>query len=106
MPTTGLGGSDGMLLLPTLEQPFPLVAGDDLVEQPLLGAPVVEVVVDDTVSERGAGNRAALELGDRLAQGRGKPLRVRLVRVSFQRRRQLELLLDSVQPAGEQRREG
>src|SRR5690348_12716681 len=36
---------------PTFEESFPLVAGDDLVEQPLLRARVVEVVVDHVVAK-------------------------------------------------------
>ena len=45
IPTTGL---------PTFEEPFSFPAGDDLVEQPLLGSPVVQVVVDHLVTECGA----------------------------------------------------
>src|SRR5580765_3743367 len=43
MPTTGLA---------TLEHPLPLVTRDHLVEQLLLGARVVQVVVDDLVAEQ------------------------------------------------------
>src|SRR5256714_8504517 len=94
-PTTGRA-------LATLEHPLALVARDDLVEEPLLDARVVEVVVDHVVSERGARERPLLEGGRRLAQRRGEPLRARLVRVAVGRRRQLELLLDPVQAGGEQ----
>src|ERR687885_1148379 len=90
----------------TLEQPLALVARHHLVEEPLLGARVVEVVVDDVVSERTPRDQASLERGDRLAQRPREALRIRLVRVSLERRRQLELPLDPVQAAREQRGEG
>src|SRR3954464_14498196 len=99
MPTRGRAPSA------TLEQPLALVAGDDLVEQPLLRARVVEVVVDDVVAERAPRERSLLERRDRLAQRRREPLRVRLVGVALERRRRLEPLLDPVDPGGEQRRE-
>src|SRR6478672_4884027 len=93
MPTTGLA---------TLEHLLALVARDGLVEQPLLGTPVVEVVVDDVVTEGGAADRARLELGDRLAQRRRKALGIGLVRVALERRRQLQPVLDPVQAGREQ----
>src|SRR5205814_8078772 len=85
MPTTGLA---------TLEHPLPLVAGHGLVEQLLLGACVVQIVVDDLVAEQRARNRALLEAHDRLAQRVRKALRVRYVRVALERRPELELVLD------------
>src|SRR4051812_27798538 len=97
MPTTGRSA--------TLEEALPLPAGDDLVEDALLGAPVVEVVLDDIVTEASARDRARVERGDRLAQRRREALRVRLVRVPLDRRRRLEPLLDPVEAGGDQRRE-
>ena len=55
MPTTGFRGGSA-----TLEEPLPFVARDNVVEELLLGAPVVEVVVDDVVAERRARDLAAL----------------------------------------------
>jgi hypothetical protein len=52
--------------LAALEESLALVAGDDRVEQPLLGARVVEVVVDDVVAERCPRHRARLERLDRV----------------------------------------
>ena len=60
MPITGF--------LATLVHPFPLVARDYLVEEPLLGAGVVQVVVDDVVAQCAPCERALLERRDRLAQ--------------------------------------
>ena len=51
----------------TLEHPLALVGGHDLVEEPLLRARVVHVVVDDVVAERGARDGAVLQRGDRVA---------------------------------------
>src|SRR5436853_4187808 len=64
----------GRSALPTFEQPLPLVAGDDLVEEPLLDASVVDVMVDNRVAERRARNRPFLERGHGLAERRGEPL--------------------------------
>src|SRR5436305_15098864 len=80
MPTTGLA---------TLEHPLALVARDHLVEQLLLGARVVQVVVDDLVAKKLPRDGAVLELGDRVAQRMWEALRVRLVRVAGDRRREL-----------------
>src|SRR3954452_12583301 len=91
--------------LPTLEQSLALVAGDDAVEELLLGARVVEVVVDDVVAERRPRDLALLERGDRLAQRRREALRVGHVGVPLERRRRIEHLLDPVQARREQRRE-
>src|SRR5438874_5900453 len=96
MPTIGLA---------TFEESLPFPAGDDLVEEPLLGAAVVQVVLDDLVAERGARDVPLLERRDRLAQRRREALGVRLVGVPLERRRQLELLLDPVQPSREERGE-
>ena len=73
-----------------------LVAGDRLVEEALLRARVVQVVVDDVVAEGGARHRPLLERRDRLAQRVGEALGVGLVGVALERRRQLELVLDPV----------
>ena len=54
--------------LSALVEPLPLVAGDGLVEEALLRARVVQVVVDDVVAERGARHRALLERGDSLTE--------------------------------------
>ena len=70
----------------------------------LLRARVVQVVVDDLVAERLPRHRAVLERGDRLTQRVWETLRVRLVGVAFEWRRQLELVLDPVE-AGDERRE-
>ena len=88
------------------KHPLALVAGDDLVEEALLGARVVQVVVDDLVAERLAGDRAeprAPSIASRSVCG--KRFGVRLVGVALERRRQLELVLDPVQPGGEHRGE-
>src|SRR3989440_5134479 len=87
IPTTGLA---------TLEHPLPLVARHGLVEQLLLGARVVEVMVDDLVAEQRARDRALLEARDRLAQRVRETLRVGDVRVALERRAELELVLDPV----------
>src|SRR5688572_14296206 len=87
MPITGLA---------TLEEPLPLVARDGAVEQLLLGSRVVEVVVDHLVAERGPPHAGRLQRRDRLAERVREPLCVRLVRVSLERRRELELVLDPV----------
>src|SRR5919106_190489 len=70
--------------LATLEHPLALVAGDPLVEQALFGTRVVEVMVDDVVSEGGSGHRPPLERVDRLPQRVGEALGVRLVGVAFE----------------------
>src|SRR5205823_7579772 len=96
MPTMGLA---------TLEHPLALVVGHDGVEQLLLGARVVHVMVDHLVAEQRARDRPAFEPIDRLAHRVREPLDVGLVRVALERGPELELLLDSVEPGGEQRRE-
>src|SRR5579862_6028022 len=96
MPTTGLA---------TLEHPLPLVRRDDLVEEALLGARVVQVVVDDLVAEERARDRSLLERRGRVAQRVREALDVRFIRVALERGPELEPLLDSVEPGGEQRRE-
>ena len=73
--------------LATFEQALPLVAGHDLVEQPLLGARVIQVVVDNVVAQRRTRDRPTLERFDRFPQRRRKPIRIRLVRVALERRR-------------------
>src|SRR5436190_24271795 len=97
MPITGLA---------TLEHPLALVAGDHFVEEPLLDACVVQVVVDHVVAQRGAGHGFALERRDRLTERVGEALRVRLVGIPLEWRRQLELVLDPVEAGGEQGWEG
>src|SRR3954467_3553118 len=87
MPTTGLA---------TLEHPLPLVARHRLVEELLLGARVVQVVVDDLVAEELARDRALLEARDRLAHRVREALRVGYVRVALERGAELQLVLDAV----------
>src|SRR5207248_9491469 len=77
IPTTGLA---------TLEHPLPLVARHRLVEQLLLGACVVQVMVDDLVAEHRARDRALLEACDRLAQRMWETFRVGGVRIPLERR--------------------
>src|SRR6266851_4709657 len=67
--------------LPTLEEPLPLIRRDDLVEQRLLGAGVVQVVVDHVLAERGARHLAFLQRRDRVPQRVRESLEVRLVGV-------------------------
>src|SRR5436309_10016330 len=83
--------------LPTLEQPLPLIAGNYLVEQGLLGARVVQVVVDDVVAERLAGHPALLEARDGVTQCVGETLHVRLVGVALELGREGQLLLDAAE---------
>src|SRR5450755_4469535 len=95
IPTTGLA---------TFEQPLALPARDGLVEQPLLGASVVQVMVDHLVTQGSARHRPGFERGDGLPQRRWKPRRIRLVRVSLERRRQLQPVLEPIEPRRKQRR--
>src|ERR1044072_2591796 len=67
-----------------LEVPLPFPVRDETVKERLLGARVVEVVVDDLVAERAAGHRPGLERGDCVPHRRWEPLRVGLVRVALQ----------------------
>src|SRR5436309_14792143 len=97
MPTIGLA---------TLEHPLSFVARDRLVEQPLLGARVVQVVVDDLVAEQRACNRPALERCDRVAKRMWEARDVGLVGVALERRPELEPLLDPPATRAEQRGEG
>ena len=66
MPTTGLA---------TLVQPLPLPRRDDPVEERLLGARIVEVVIDDVVAERNSGHPAMIESRYGLAQRRREAIR-------------------------------
>src|SRR5712691_7650645 len=95
MPTTGRP-------LATLEHPLPLVTRDDLVEEPLLRACVVQVMVDHLVAEQRSRDRPALEPRDRLARRVREALDVGLVCIALERRPELELLLDAVEAGGEQ----
>src|SRR3954451_11572842 len=95
IPTRGLA---------TLEHPLALVARHDLVEQLLLCARVVEVVVDDLVTEQLPRDGATLELADRVAQRVRETLRIGFVCIALERRLELELLPNAVEPRGEQRR--
>src|SRR5712672_3563019 len=93
MPTTGLA---------TLEHPLPLVGRHDLVIEPLLGARVIQIVIDDLVTEQRARHRSVLESRGRVAQRARETLDIGLVRVAFEGRPELELLLDAVQPGREE----
>src|SRR5579863_5245132 len=86
MPTIGLA---------TLEHPLPLVARHRLVEQLLLGARVVQIVIDHLVAEELPRDRALFEARDRLPQRMWETLGVGDVRVALERRPELELLLDA-----------
>src|SRR5215471_4744489 len=97
IPTTGLA---------TLEHPLALVAGHSLVEEPLLGARIGEVVVHHVVAEERTRDGSLFEPGDRVAQGMWKPLDVGLVGIALERRPELEPVLDTVEPCREQRGEG
>src|SRR5579864_4261288 len=70
-----------------LEEAFAFVAGDHLVEERLLGARVVQIVVDDVGTKGGASDRSVLERADRLVQGVWKALDVGFVRVAGEHRR-------------------
>src|SRR5438445_8480764 len=96
MPTTGLA---------TLEHPLPLIGGHDLVEEPLLGARIVQVMVDDLVAQQRARDHAALEARNCLAHRARKALDVGLVRIALEGRPELQLLLDAVQAGSEERPE-
>src|SRR5207247_6097803 len=87
------------------EEAGALVLRDDPVELRLLGPRVVEVVVDHVLAQRVARHLALLERADRLAERVREALHVGLVRVAREGRRELELVLDSVQPGREQRGE-
>ena len=54
----------------SLEEALPLVASDALVEQPLLVSAVIEVVVDDRVTERRPSHGSLRERRDRIPQRR------------------------------------
>src|SRR5215210_2283828 len=88
-----------------LEQPLTLVAGNDLVEEALLRARIIEVVVDDVVAQRRAGDGAVFQRRDRLAQRMREALGVRFVRIALESRRQRRVVLDPVQAGRQQRRE-
>src|SRR4051794_26646351 len=89
--------------LPTFEEPLALPVGDDGVEELLLDARVVQVVVDDLVTERSPCHATLLQRGGRLAQRRREAFRVRLVSVPLDRGRQLEPALDPVEARRDQR---
>src|SRR4029453_7383129 len=61
---------------------------------------------DAVVSEGGPRHRSVLQGVDRLAQGVGEALRVRLVGVALEGRRKLELVLDPMETGGEDGRGG
>src|SRR5262245_59890676 len=89
-----------------LEVALSFPVGDVAIEEPLLGTRVVEVVVDDLVAERGARHRAMLQRGDRVAHRAREPVRLRLVGVPLERGSEPQLVLDAVEPRGDDRREG
>src|SRR4029078_6642442 len=91
--------SDALEIAPSLP------VGDVPIEEPLLGARIVDVVVDDLVAERRSRDRPLLERGDPFAHRARKPLCARLVGVPLERRREPELVLDPVEPGRDHRRE-
>src|SRR5919198_1334185 len=94
-------------VLGALEEPLPLVAGHGLVEEPLLGTRVVQVVVDDLVAEGLPGERRALERLDRLPDRGGNPRQARIgVGVPLEHRRRLDASVETVQAGRDHRREG
>src|SRR3954468_17098440 len=99
MPTTGCE------LSATFIQTLPLPVRHDAVEQLLLCAGVVEVVVDDVVTQCLTRDRAFLQRGYAFPQARREALRVRDIRVPLERRRQLEPVLDPVETRSDRRRE-
>src|SRR2546430_14764129 len=88
-----------------LEEAFALVVRHHLVEERLLRARVVEVVVDDVVAEGRPGRPPLLEACDRIAQRVRKTLHVRLVGIALELRRQSELLFDALQAGCKKGRE-
>src|SRR5205814_9482118 len=84
--------------LPTLVKPRALPVRDDAVERFLLRPRVIQVVVDDVVAEGRPDDRPRLEGRDCFAQRGRESLDRRLVRVSLERRQQLQLVLDPVEP--------
>src|SRR6188474_3378283 len=83
---------------------FPVA--DVPIEEPLLGARVVEVVVDDLVAEGLSGDRAALERVDRVPHRAREAVGTRLVRVPLERGGQAQLPFDPVDAGRDHRREG
>src|SRR6478735_3131262 len=88
-----------------LEVALSFPVGDVPIEQPLLGARVVEVVVDDLVAERGAGDGALFQRVDRVEHRAREAVGARLVRVSLECGREPQLVLDPVEPGRDDRRE-
>jgi hypothetical protein len=76
LPSSRPGISDSLRPLAALEHPASLVVGDDLVEEPLLSPPVVQVVLPDRLAERLAGEVASLPELDGLAERGWERLRL------------------------------
>src|SRR6188472_3911514 len=92
--------------LAALEHAGALVVGDDLVEQPLFGLAVVQVVEPDVVAEGPLDEIAVLPVRHRFAQRRWERLRLAgLVRVADQLGSRVELVLDAIEPRREHRGE-
>src|SRR5712692_5945073 len=100
-PLWGEGRGEGLKScnLDPLEMADELPVGHRLVEGLLLEPPMLEVMLDHLVAEGLARHPRAPELVERIAQSLGnlRQLRAR-IRVPLEHRRQLELLLDAVQP--------
>src|SRR5438445_6583029 len=91
--------------LDALEVAAQFPAGDRPVERLLLEPGGVQVVLDDAVAERLAGDFAPLQLLDRLAQRPGDPRDpLRFVGVPLEHRGGVELPRDAPPPAGGRRR--
>src|SRR5713226_7070941 len=88
--------------LPTLEEPFAFVTRDHLVELRLLGARVVQVVVDHVVAERLPRHRPVLQGSNRIAKRMGESLDIGFIRVAFERGPKVQLLLDPVEAGRDQ----
>src|SRR5437588_2648394 len=92
--------------LDALEVAGQFPAGDRPVERLLLEPGGVQVVLDDAVAERLAGDLAPLQLHDRLAQRPGDPRDpLRFVGVPLEHRGRVELPLDAPQAGGDRRGE-
>src|SRR5215208_3771973 len=93
----------GRLMPPSaaFEHAAALVVGDHLVEEPLLRAPVVQVVLPDGLTEGPLGELAALPEVHRFAQRRRESLRLGgLVRVALELRAGVRGILDPVEAGG------
>src|SRR5918994_6584969 len=86
----------------SLEATHPLPVRDGRVVGGEFDARVVEVMVDDLVAERLSGDRRVGEQGCGVAQRRGNPRHVALVRVALEQVGQLQLVVDAVETGGDE----